>query len=149
MFLNNSNELVGVALVGGVSGRPQPVSPLFVIGGIQFKQLRVARPRGQKLGMVSVLRQWVSVLSETLTSGVVIVRDAFALPAVMALDAKVIIGFFDELTAPRIGFKDTLSQGDARRNPVELHLFHRWFSKSRYVVFLVSKALVVFGRPRL
>ena len=59
---------------------------------------------------------------EALALGVVVVVDLLAGPVALALDAEVVVRPHGEQAVPAVGFENTLSEGDACRDSVALHL---------------------------
>ena len=64
------------------------------------------------------------VLSETFIFGIIVHGESFACPALVALNAKVVICLFCQPAVPASRFQYALCKGNGSRNFIFLHFLH-------------------------
>ena len=123
-LLDDADQPLGVVRSRGVAGGLQSAGPaLVVVRGVGEERV-VAGLRVEEFGVVLVRGLDRGVGAEAFALGVVVVVDALALPARLALDAEVVVRLHCQEAVAAVRLEDSLGQGDAGRDAVTLHVCH-------------------------
>jgi hypothetical protein len=148
VFFNNPNQQLRVFGIGGITGFFQSVGPFFVVGNFVIEQKRVAPALGKKFGMVAIGIGSVFIFPETFMFFVIIHVKPLACPVFVALDPKMVIGFFCQGTVATSRFQYPLCQRNRRRNFVLLHLFDGYIFVQINIVFRTHPLLCPEARSK-
>ena len=123
--IDDVDQPVGIARIGGITGFLQTTGPSFIVCNLQTEKRRIACPGPQELGMVAVRILGMAVSPETLVRRIVVGTHRPPVPAPSALDTEMIVRLAGQFAPPGTRLQQSLSQRDTGRNVIPLHLLHR------------------------
>lgn len=119
--LNDVDELLGIAWIGGIAGSLQAVGPGAIVGAVEGEQAAVAAATTKEQAVVLVALLSIVVGTETLAHGIIVMIYRAPRPAV-TLYAEVVVALEGQLAEARSALQYALGKGDTRRNAILEHL---------------------------
>ena len=123
--LDNSDQQIRIPWICRITGLLKPFGPTPIIGGIEFEQGLITFRLIQEFGMVVIRGLHRRVFPETLVRSIIRMCDGLAPPVAFTLDSEMVIPLTGQTAVAVVRLKQRLSQFDAGRNPVKIHLLNR------------------------
>ena len=122
IHLDDANQSLRISRTGSIARSLQSSCPAFVVRLAESLKTLIALLL-QELRVVDETLASTSVLAESVVWPIIRLNDIRPVPRAANLNAEVVVGFCGEPASSGVTFQQTLSQSDARRNAILVHLF--------------------------